>query len=999
MLLEKTSANLYQNYTVDQLSIIFDFVEEIIDNLDELAINELTGGNLSDIDKLFTALIDETKNAVFFRKDLIKTFSYNYLEKFTDSFHRELKKLSLSYFIFSTLPNFEMNYHHLEWGNLTHLYKKLGIIAARDHGKSFYFSFAAPLWKMDSYEPNVFQHGTIKGKRNEVLKEGLLITAEHSLAKTFLQRIREEIETNPLLREKLYPGSQDWGKEEIICKNRARLTVKGIDSAIRGRHPGYVINDDLLHESQLYSQDIREQTIDFFFSVIENMVVPGGQNIIVGCVSGDTLVLDKNNGFTEIINLAPKGIDLENKGIYNNENYILDSFGNFEKSIKYYVNGKVDTKIITLNNNSKLEGSLIHPVWRFDEEGNEDWCKLPELKEGDIIEIKNYEEVEDWGENQEIILEELDYCDKINLPKFISKEIAYFLGLYVAEGNLHPNGKQVKITNQEINLSFLEKYNLSFKNYGSKGFEEGHFFCSRKNFYNWIEGIFGVRCLANSKHIPQIILQEKKENLKEFLSGLFDGDGSAYSNGLVGYSTISPKLAYQIQNILLMGFGIKTSISIVSKETINLNFQKQNKDIKANFDQYIVNFTEYSSKLFYERIGFKLQRKQEKYLLVKNSEFNSILLPTPVGLLRKIKEEAYKLKIYPGIPEQILKREGFLTLKRLTEFYNQFQKCESSNKLLNYISKNWEKVKSISNNSNFTYDFVIPKHNIFISNGIKSHQTPFHEEDLYSRLKKAKGWRVFEYPAINPDGTLLWADRYNFQSLVDKKISQGIIPFTREILCRPISKETSLFPYSLLQKAFVGMEQFTLVENRYSFPIRFKKVVLGADFAISASVGSDYTVFVTLGVDDNNNFWLLNMWRKKGATYNEQLSVIKYLNSNFEYDIILAEDNAFQKVMVQLAQDIGLDNVIGKTTGIEKYDFKVGIPALSVLFERNKFKFPRGNQISKDIVDQICVELSSMSFTDKGLQGVGAHDDITSALWKAVQAAHYVNKDLIVSFI
>src|SRR5690606_22368796 len=109
------------------------------------------------------------------------------------------------------------------------------------------FSYAYPLWKLFRYEKN---NVSLPPLENNLNKEGMLITNEYSLAKKFLRMIREEIETNPLLRDRLYPTNTDgWGREEIICKNGAMLQVKGANSALRGRHPGWIGVDDFLDES------------------------------------------------------------------------------------------------------------------------------------------------------------------------------------------------------------------------------------------------------------------------------------------------------------------------------------------------------------------------------------------------------------------------------------------------------------------------------------------------------------------------------------------------------------------------------------------------------------------------------------------------------------------------------------------------------------------------------------------------------------------------------
>lgn len=265
--------------------------------------------------------------------------------------------------------------------------------------------------------------------------------------------------------------------------------------------------------------------------------------------------------------------------------------------------------------------------------------------------------------------------------------------------------------------------------------------------------------------------------------------------------------------------------------------------------------------------------------------------------------------------------------------------------------------------------------------------TPFHAEDLYGDLKTKNGWFVIEYPAIFPDGRILWPQRWSFKDLMDKKETQGSIIFSRENLCRPITNESSIFPMEILTRSLLRMENYTLVDSREEFPIKFSKVVVGCDFAISANVGADYAVFSVWGIDElTDERWLLHLYREKGAKFFEQMNVLRRINSRFRPDLIVMENNTFQQIFVETADTEGMP-VIGHTTGIDKYNLKTGWPHLSTLFERGKIHIPVGNVYSQQVKDLIFQDLGSVAFTEKGLESVGSHDDISSSFWLADLAA------------
>lgn len=265
--------------------------------------------------------------------------------------------------------------------------------------------------------------------------------------------------------------------------------------------------------------------------------------------------------------------------------------------------------------------------------------------------------------------------------------------------------------------------------------------------------------------------------------------------------------------------------------------------------------------------------------------------------------------------------------------------------------------------------------------------TPFHAEDLYGDLKTKNGWFVIEYPAIFPNGRILWPQRWSFKDLMDKKETQGSIIFSRENLCRPITNESSIFPMEILTRSLLRMENYTLVDSREEFPIKFSKIVVGCDFAISANVGADYAVFSVWGIDElTDERWLLHLYREKGAKFFEQMNVLRRINSRFRPDLIVMENNTFQQIFVETADTEGMP-VIGHTTGIDKYDLKTGWPHLSTLFERGKIHIPVGNVYSQQVKDLIFQDLGSVAFTEKGLESVGSHDDISSSFWLADLAA------------
>lgn len=277
--------------------------------------------------------------------------------------------------------------------------------------------------------------------------------------------------------------------------------------------------------------------------------------------------------------------------------------------------------------------------------------------------------------------------------------------------------------------------------------------------------------------------------------------------------------------------------------------------------------------------------------------------------------------------------------------------------------------------------------------------TPFHYADLYSMFKESIDFVYRKYPAIDKDGNLLWERRHNKADLDMRRRVSGKIVFSREFLVEPVSDDTAMFPDNLLQRALVGMQSYSYVENIDAFPIKFKKVVTGGDFAISAKVGADWTSFVTFGIDDNENFWLINLYHEKGVGFTEQKRVLRSIWRRFRPDIMYLEANQFQRIYSESLADESSMPVKAFTTTKRKNSLEEGVPGLAILFENNKLKFPYATPKDKKTTDKILDEFRSIGWTEKGIEGVGEHDDIVMSIWIARNAHLYGGADFTFDFV
>lgn len=264
--------------------------------------------------------------------------------------------------------------------------------------------------------------------------------------------------------------------------------------------------------------------------------------------------------------------------------------------------------------------------------------------------------------------------------------------------------------------------------------------------------------------------------------------------------------------------------------------------------------------------------------------------------------------------------------------------------------------------------------------------TPYQENDLYAKLKEDPKFKVFEYPAVFPDGRLLAPDRFTFKKLMEEKQSLGTMVFSREYLVVPISDDSTIFPWEILMRSTYGMEKYMLVNNIESFPIKLAKVVIGCDFAVSGNVGADYTCYSVWGKDLLGNYYLLYIYREKGLSHNEQLNKIMQLDRSFKPSEIVVENNGFQSILADMARQQGIRNITPfTTTAGNKKDLRTGWVSLAALFERGAIKCPWHTDSRKQ-VEQMFGEFNSIAFRpDKGtLESISGHDDTVSSAFMAI---------------
>lgn len=882
-------------------------VDEIVDSLDDSALLELLGGNQGDIDSIIDNMLKETYQVVFTgNKDI--DFSPKYTDRLSQAIEDVLRCNNITYFITSVMPNFQLSYHHIEWGDLVHHHNKLCIEAARDHGKS-----------LATDTEVLMSDGRVKKAEDIRVGDYLMGVDSTPRIVTAIHRGKDD---------HMYRIDQSKGDSYIVNSRHINTVIKiGRRGRCLEEHEKHIVDIDmptLLSYSKNYIKE-RIRTFKVAWDMPERKVLiePYFLGIWLGDGYTDRLVICKP--YKEILDYCDWYAD--KLGINCDHSYWNENLKCYSDHIFYdgYLNRK------------KNQRNIKH-------------CKLT-----------TYFRAYKLFGHKHIPEQYLYNSRKVRLE--------LLAGLLDTDGDLWCNGYHWGSIHKELAYQFRYLANsLGFRTYLSGGRKYNKQL--KRDYEYW-----GVSISGKIDEIPVRILHkqikydwETKQSNKDW--GTIDGITPSVVSS-IKITDVGPGEYVSIttdgDHRFLLGDGTVTHNSYYFSNAY-LAWQLY-RYRTPNGNQFSARPTASNSNRIF-LFSFSLQQAVDLIEILKGTiESNDIL-----------RERLYPKNVNEGAwaSTNIVCRNGArLTGKGFgSSVRGAHPFCIVADDVLkdNVIYSSLQRQKSIDYFQSVIMNMLVPKGQIIVVG------TPFHQQDLYGDLKTKKGWFVIEYPAIFPDGRILWPQRWSYKALIDKKETQGNIIFSRENLCRPIVSDSSIFPLSILRNSLIRMDSYTLVSNRDDYFKKFTKVVTGCDFAISSSTGGDYYCFSTYGIDEDDSMWLMNIKIGKGKNYQEQLQILKAINVKFRPDVMVFESNVFQQIFSDEASKCGLP-VVPHNTGKEKNDLRKGWPGLAIMFERSQIHIPTGDEYSRKMKDIIFDQLGSVAFTDNGLQSVGSHDDVCSSMW------------------
>lgn len=154
----------------------------------------------------------------------------------------------------------------------------------------------------------------------------------------------------------------------------------------------------------------------------------------------------------------------------------------------------------------------------------------------------------------------------------------------------------------------------------------------------------------------------------------------------------------------------------------------------------------------------------------------------------------------------------------------------------------------------------------FIANGLVSHNTRWHEDDLAGRLLRqadqnpaADQWEVLSLPAIaepgdplgRAEGAVLWPEKYSAEEIYATRASTAARIWSAQYQQRPLDAGARLFHDRWMQ-------------HRYTLRVLpvYRRIVQVCDAAWKLGVQNSYSVIATWGLTESS-YDLLDLWRDR----------------------------------------------------------------------------------------------------------------------------------------
>jgi len=386
-------------------------------------------------------------------------------------------------------------------------------------------------------------------------------------------------------------------------------------------------------------------------------------------------------------------------------------------------NGYADTLVITTNHGYSIECTPNHLILVMCDDGNLVWKQASDINKDDWVIIKRGHNIVDTNVKlPSINIDNYHFNTNtsINIPDTLDNDLAYLIGLYMADGCISGNRMIISIGDADNDIKnevyrIAQKYNLHISEQRKPNDKSINCFMSSVIFIDLFKMCNFIKQDSLHAFVPEYIFKSPENIICAFLRGLYSGDGGVHESGYPLYTTASKQLCTDVQLLL-------QSIGVFSKITVNT----YTKNKFGNNPVYILRICdEYGLKYFKNNIGFTQTRQNEKLKL--NINCKTQIIPYAGSVISKYynpvggRDTTSNPQLAKEI-ERYIRGDRNISRPRLEYICNNINELDN-NILSDYIFSDdicFSKIVNIENSKCYTVDIETDEHN-YVANGIIVH--------------------------------------------------------------------------------------------------------------------------------------------------------------------------------------------------------------------------------------------------------------------------------------
>jgi predicted phage terminase large subunit-like protein len=262
--------------------------------------------------------------------------------------------------------------------------------------------------------------------------------------------------------------------------------------------------------------------------------------------------------------------------------------------------------------------------------------------------------------------------------------------------------------------------------------------------------------------------------------------------------------------------------------------------------------------------------------------------------------------------------------------------------------------------------------------------TVISEDCFLYWAKESPTWHVLWYSIIDDDGAPIWPERFPLSRIEEIKTEYSSVGningFYQEYMNISQSPDEAPFKPDWIKMHHYDYERIN-GQNCLVRHIGDKKTVIpievygGVDPASSLSMRADFFVVATIGIDNENNKYIVDLYRKR-CPPNEQPDIIIDIFKKYHHKKMKIETVAYQEALRTAVKEKMLNNNL-YIPGLEK-----GVKPRNRKSERLLSLVPmlaKGQLFFRSIDTEAQSEFLSYP--------KGKHDDIMDAIWTSLEGA------------